>query len=64
RGYNGVKYILTALFILGLVFYIPYLLYDLQNFPLNGIISICQSIAQISAVVLLFLIPKEVPILK
>jgi hypothetical protein len=64
RGYNGVKYILTALFILGLVFYIPYLGYDLQNFPLNGIISICQSIAQISAVVLLFLIPKEAPILK
>jgi hypothetical protein len=64
RGINGVKYILATLFILGLVFYIPYLISDLQNFPINGIISICQSIAQISAVVLLFLIPKDVPKLK
>lgn len=59
RGYNGVKYVLATLFILGLVFYIPYLIYDLQNSPINAIISIFQSITQISAVILLFMIPKN-----
>lgn len=59
RGYNGVKYVLATLFVVGLIFYIPYLIYDIQNSPINAIISICQSITQITAILLLFMIPKN-----
>jgi hypothetical protein len=60
RGYNALKYILSVLFVLGLGIFIPYLINDLKNFPINGIISLCQSIVQIYAVVLLFMIPKKI----
>ncbi|WP_178368490.1 hypothetical protein [Flavobacterium chilense] len=45
--------------LLGSIVSLPYLIYDLKNFPLNGIIDLCNYIAQIAATILLFLIPKE-----
>lgn len=59
RGYNGVKYVLVVSLLLGSIVSLPYLIYDLKNFPLNGIIDLCNYIAQIAATILLFLIPKE-----
>lgn len=59
RGYNGVKYVLLVSIVFGILFYIPYLINDLKNSPINGIISICQTIAQTAATVLLFMIPKK-----
>ena len=59
RGYNGVKYVLLVSLLLGSIVSLPYLIYDLKNFPLNGIIDLCNYIAQIAATILLFLIPKE-----
>jgi len=59
KGYNTLKYILLGLLLLGSIFSIPYMIYDLNNFPINGIISVCQYIVQIASVILLFLIPKQ-----
>jgi len=59
RGYNGVKYVLVVSLLLGSIVFIPYLIYDIKNFPINGIIDLCNYIAQIAATILLFMIPKE-----
>lgn len=64
RGYNAIKYILSVLFVLGSVLFIPYLINDLKNYPVNGIISVCQCIAQIYATILLFMISKKVEVME
>ncbi|RXM47597.1 hypothetical protein [Flavobacterium sp. YO12] len=59
KGYTQIKYGLLFLSIIGLFGFIPQLIYNLQYFPINGIINLCQFILQILALVLLFMIPKD-----
>lgn len=61
KGIEWFKYILLALFAFGLVS-IPFIISDILNEPVVGIINIVQTILQIYALVLLFKIPKTVNI--
>lgn len=51
---NWIKYVLLVLVVLG-IFNIPYIINDLKHYPINGIINIVQSLAQLWAVIILFL---------
>lgn len=57
QGYNWMKYLLLVLTILGL-FGISTILTDLTQNPIVGIVSIVQTVLEIWATVILFLIPK------
>jgi len=59
KGIEWFKYILLALFAFGLIS-IPFIISDILNEPVVGIISTVQTILQIYALVLLFKIPKTV----
>jgi hypothetical protein len=57
QGFNWVKYLLLVLTILGL-FGVPIILTDLTQNPIVGIVSIVETVIEIWATVILFLIPK------
>jgi len=57
QGYNWMKYLLLVLTILGL-FGISTILTDLTQNPIVGIVSIVETVLEIWATVILFLIPK------
>ncbi|KFF01286.1 hypothetical protein IX39_11920 [Chryseobacterium formosense] len=59
KGIEWFKYILLALFAFGLIS-IPFIISDILNEPVVGIINIVQTILQIYALVLLFKIPKTI----
>ncbi|KOP38445.1 hypothetical protein DBB36_12880 [Flavobacterium sp. WLB] len=58
KGYN-LKVFLLVMFSIGLLGSIPSLISDLTYFPLNGILSLSQTILQLWAIIFLFMIPKE-----
>lgn len=58
KGYN-LKVFLLVIFSIGLLVSIPALISDLTYFPLNGILSLSQTILQLWAIIFLFMIPKE-----
>lgn len=59
KGIEWFKYILLALFAFGLIS-IPFIISDILNEPVVGIINTVQTILQIYVLVLLFKIPKTV----
>lgn len=56
-GFSWVKYLLLALFIIG-IFGIPIIIKNLYENPIVGIINLVQTVLQIGSIVLLFKIPK------
>ena len=58
KGYN-LKVFLLVIFSIGLLGSIPTLISNLTYFPLNGILSLSQTILQLWAIIFLFMIPKE-----
>lgn len=59
RKGRELKVLLLVLFSIGLLGSIRTLIFNLTNFPLNGILSLSQIILQFWAVIFLFMIPKE-----
>lgn len=57
KGNNSMKYVCLVILILGVLTF-PFLLSNLINQPLVGLINIIQTILQIWSLVLLFKIPK------
>lgn len=57
KGKEWIKYVLLAILILGLLGF-PFLIANIMNEPVVGIINIVQTILQIWALVILFKIPK------
>lgn len=56
---RDLKILFLVLFVIGLVGSIPTLISDLTYFPINGILSLCQTILQLLAIIFLFMIPKK-----
>ncbi|GAA5088916.1 hypothetical protein GCM10023210_13070 [Chryseobacterium ginsengisoli] len=59
KGIEWFKYVLLVLFGFGLLS-IPFIISDIKNDPVIGIINIIQTVLQVWALVLLFKIPKTV----
>lgn len=59
KGSNGVKYIILAMMIIGLM-YIPLMMSNIIQNPVVGTINIMQTALQIWALILLFQIPKPI----
>lgn len=59
KGSNGVKYIIFAMMIIGLM-YIPLMMSNIIQNPVVGTINIMQTALQIWALILLFQIPKPI----
>lgn len=57
QGNDWIKYVLLVLMILGLIG-IPFIIINILNNPIVGIINIIQTALQIYAIILLFKIPK------
>ena len=57
KGTEWIKYVLLVILILGLLGF-PFIIANLKNEPVVGIINIVQTVLQIWALVLLFKIPK------
>lgn len=57
KGTEGIKYVLLVIFIFGLLGF-PFIIANLKNELVVGIINIVQTVLQIWALVLLFKIPK------
>jgi len=58
KGTEWIKYVLLILLILGLIG-LPLIIINLKNEPIIGVINIVQTVLQIWALVLLFVIPKD-----
>lgn len=58
KGAEWVKYFLLVILLLGLLGF-PYIIANLKNEPIVGIINIVQTVLQIWALYLLFVIPKH-----
>ncbi|SDM16461.1 hypothetical protein [Chryseobacterium taihuense] len=58
KGTEWIKYLLLILFIMGLIG-LPYIIINLKNEPIVGVINIVQTVLQIWTLVLLFVIPKD-----
>lgn len=58
RGYAWVKYLLLVLILIGLSD-ISYIVQDLKEYPINGLLSLSISILQIVATIILFLKRKD-----
>lgn len=58
KGTEWIKYVLLVILILGLLGF-PFIIANIQNKPIFGIINIVQTVLQICALVLLFKIPKS-----
>jgi hypothetical protein len=54
KGYEWTKYVLAALFIISLNGF-QYIFQDLQEYPINGVLSLLISILQIIAMLVLFI---------
>lgn len=59
KGTKSMKYVCLVILILGVLIF-PFLLSNLINQPLIGLINIIQTILQIWSLILLFKIPKLV----
>jgi len=59
KGIDWIKYVLLVLIILGAIG-LPFIIMNLIYDPVNGIVNLVQTILQISALVILFKIPKTV----
>lgn len=57
KGNDWIKYVLLVLMIFGVIG-IPFIILNILNNPIVGVVNISQTILQIYAIVLLFRIPK------
>jgi hypothetical protein len=57
KGNDWIKYVLLVLMIIGLIG-IPFLIMNIVNNPIVGVINIIQTALQIYAIILLFKVPK------
>lgn len=58
KGYSWIKYILLILNIIGLSQF-SYVIEDIKEYPINGILSLLTSILQVIATVILFVKKKD-----
>lgn len=58
KGYSWVKYLLLALVLLGLSSF-SYVIEDIKEYPINGVLSLSISILQVIATVILFVKKKD-----
>lgn len=54
KGYEWTKYVLLALILIGLSGF-QYILQDLKEYPVNGVLTLIISVLQIIAVIILFI---------
>lgn len=55
KGYVWVKYLLLVLVVNGLSAFFSYVLQDIKEYPINGVLSILMAVLQIIATVILFI---------
>lgn len=59
KGFGWIKYFLTALIALGLFSTVTFIIDAFQQYPIASVLTILQTMLQLWALVLLFMVPSE-----
>jgi len=62
KGFTKIKYLLLGLFIIGIMLSPTFLAFLFFHLPISAIINLTQTVLQLIAIILLFAIPKQIPL--